>query len=326
MRRTTPITWDQVRVGIFLLVALSLLAFGVFMVGETGHIFGRRYTLVTLLPSAAGLVPGATVQVAGQNAGQVDRIEFIDPARRPPGGEAVAVWLAVDFEVQQQIREDSRVRVRTQGLLGDRLIDIEPGSPDIRMLLEGDTLQAAPSVSFNELFDEAAVAVTELTDLTRNLSAITEQVLEGDGALTRLLQDDELYAHMVGLSGSLDELLGAAARGDGALGRLLWDEELYDRLAGTAASLDSITAQVAAGEGTLGRLLGDDSLYRALTGVAVRSDSILEALQTGEGAMGRLFTDETMYEELLKTLVDLNAALAELRADPRRYIPPVRVF
>lgn len=326
MRRTSAVTWDEVRVGLFLMAALTILAFGIFLVGRVGHVFGERYQLVTLLGSAAGLTSGAIVQVAGQTAGQVDRIELIPPERRPPTGEAVAVWLAVDVEAQSQIRADSRVRVRTQGLLGDRLIDIEPGTPEARMLLEGDTVPAAPSVSFNELFDEAATAVVRLRELTTDLTAMTERVLEGEGSLGRLMRDEALYDRLVDLTGSLDALLSGVADGRGSLGRLAHDDELYRRLASAAASLDTVTARVAAGEGTLGRLVESDSLYRALVQAAFRSDSLLLAVQGGEGTLGRLFVDEGMYEELLRTLVDLNAILDDLRQNPRRYIPPVEVF
>lgn len=326
MRRSTPVTWDQVRVGLFLLVALALLAVGAFLVGETGHVFGERYRVVTLMRSAAGLVPGAPVQVAGQAAGQVVRIDFIEPRRRPASGEAVAVWMAVDREVQALVRSDSRARLRTQGLLGDRLIDIEPGSADARILAPGDTLPAVEALDYQEALDQASAAVTSLTELVRNLTALTSGVLQGEGSLGRLVTDDSLYVGLVSLSGTLDRFLGRAASGEGFLGRMLEDETLYDRLADAAASLDSLTSAAASGEGTLGRLVASDSLYRVLTDVTARGDSILRAVQAGRGAFGRLVTEDAAYEELLKTLVELNAILEEVRANPGRYIPPIKVF
>lgn len=326
MRRSAPVTWDQVRVGLFLLVALALLALGAFLVGDTGHVFGERYRLVTLLRSSAGLVPGAPVQVAGQSAGRVERIDFIEPERRPPSGEAVAVWLAVDREVQQLVRADSRARLRTQGLLGDRLLDIEPGSAGARVLRAGDTLPAVEALDYQEALDQASAAVTSLTALVENLTEVTHGVLEGEGSLGRLVTDDALYGRLVGLAGTLDRLLGRATSGEGFLGRMLEDETLYDRLAEAVSSLDSLTAAVASGEGTLGRLVVSDSLYRSLADVAGRTDSILRAVQEGRGALGRLATEDAAYEELLRTLVELNAILEDVRADPARYIPPIEIF
>lgn len=326
MRRSARVTWDQVRVGVFLLIGLFLLAVGVFLVGDTGHVFGERYRLVTLMRSAAGLVPGAAVQVAGQSAGQVERIEFIAPERRPPSGEAVAVWLAVDREVQALVRADSRARLRTQGLLGDRLIDIEPGSAEAAILQPGDTLRSLEALDYQEALDQASAAVTALTELVRNLTEVTGGMLEGEGSLGQLVVDDALYRRLTSLGGTLDRFLDRATSGEGFLGRLLEDDDLYDRLAAATASLDSLTSAVTSGEGTLGRLVRSDSLYRVLTDVATRSDSILQLVQGGGGALGRLVTEDEAYEALLKTLVDLNAILEDVRSDPRKYIPPVKVF
>ncbi len=326
MRRSRPVTWDQVRVGIVLLFTLAVLAVGILFIGDVGDVFGSRYRLLTLMESAAGLVKGAPVQVAGQNVGQVDRVEFIRPEDRPPTGEAVAVWLGIDVAIQDQIRADSRARVRTQGLLGDRLIDIEPGSADRPVLREGDTLQAAPALSYEELLAQAADAVQSLTTLSNDLTATLGRVSSGEGSLGQLLVDDDLYRGLVSLNENLNGVLAPLVSGEGALGQLLRDPELYDRMVAATARLDSATALVVEGDGTLGQLVRSDSLYRSLTSAAFRADSLLAAIERGDGALGQLVTDESLYEELLKTVVDLNAFLQDVRENPKKFVPAIRVF
>jgi phospholipid/cholesterol/gamma-HCH transport system substrate-binding protein len=326
MRRSRPITWEQIRVGLVLIVALAILAMAVFFIGGIGHVFGERYRLVTLMESAAGLVPGAPVQVAGQNAGQVDRIEFIRPEDRPPTGETVAVWLTVNVEVRGQVREDSRARVRTQGLLGDRLIDIEPGSAELAIMQEGDTLASAPALNYQELLGQAADAVESLTTLSRSLSEVADSLLTGEGSLGQMLVDDRLYRGLVDLSGSMSEVMGPMADGEGFLGKLIQEDTLYHRLVSTTTQLDSLTGQLLSESGTFGRLVHSDSLYRALSSSAARTDSLLAKLERGEGSLGRLTTEEDLYEELLKTIVDLNALLQDVRSDPKRFVPPIRIF
>ena len=326
MRRSRAVTWDQVRVGLVLIVALAILGFGIFFIGNVGDQFATRYRLVTLMQSAAGIVVGAPVQVAGQNVGQVVGVEFIQPEQRPPSGEAIAVSLGVNTRVQDQIRADSRARVRTQGLLGDRLIDIEPGSADQAILADGDTLAGAPAISYEELLGQAADAIESLITLSNDLTSTLSRVADGEGSLGQLLVDDGMYTGMVALSENLNAVLGPVAEGEGSFARLLRDEQLYDRLLATTASLDSATALVLAGDGTLGRLVTSDSLYRALTASAVRADELLEAIERGDGSMGRLVTDEALYEELLKTIVDLNAFLQDVRANPKKFMPVIKVF
>ncbi len=326
MKRGTPMTWEQVRVGVFVLIVFAILGTALSLIGRTGNVFGERYQLVTLVRSAAGLVPGAEVQLAGQTVGQVDRVLLISPEDRPEGGQAVALWLDVNVAVQSQIRDDSRAQVRTQGLLGDRLIDIRPGSAEARILQDGDTVQAAPSVDFDALIAQGAEAVSDLVEITGNLAALTRDVLEGEGTLGQLVTDVDLYDRLVSLAGSMDTLVTAAADPEGLVMQLLEDDSLYLSIRSTLTSLDSVTAGIARGDGSLGRMLTTDTLYTALLGSVSRMDSLLASLESGEGAMGRLFTDPGLYEQLLKTMVDFGTLLEAVREDPERYLPDVSVF
>lgn len=326
MKRGTPMTWEQLRVGLLVLGGLAIGALALVLVGRTGNVFGQRYELVTLVRSAAGLVPGAAVQLAGQTVGQVDRVDLIPADARPESGEAVALWLNVNVDVRDQIREDSRAQVRTQGLLGDRLIDISPGGPGARILEPGDTLASATPVDYDALIADGAAAVGDLVEVTGNLSQLTRGVLEGEGTLGRLMTDDELYTRLTGLAASMDTLLDAAAQPDGPVMRMLSDDSLYLSLKRTVAALDSTSTRLARGEGTVGRMLADDSLYASLLSTIERTDSLLARVEAGEGSVGRMMEDPGLYEQLLKTVVDLGTLLEEVREDPDRYVPDVSVF
>lgn len=313
--------------GLLILAALAVIAVGAFFVGSTGHVFGERFQLVTLMRSASGLSPGAAVQLAGQTVGQVSRVELIPPERRSGEGEAVAVTLSVNRDVAPQIREDSRARLQTQGLLGDRLINISPGSPDAPRLEPGDTLASVEPLDYQEVLNQASGAVGNLTAITRNLSDLTGRIAKGQGTAGRLLLDPTLYHRLVSLSGTLDSTLTAVnSREGGTLSRLLHDDRLYRRMVSSAASLDTLTSRIRRGEGSLGRMVASDSLYRSLSGAADRADSLLARIVAGKGTAGRLVTEDAVYEELLRTLVDLNATLEQLRENPRRFVPPVSIF
>jgi ABC-type transporter Mla subunit MlaD len=71
MKRSTFITWEQLKVGTLILTALGVLVVAVVRLGEAAHLFSARYPLVTFLPDANGLREGGSVMVAGQLAGVV---------------------------------------------------------------------------------------------------------------------------------------------------------------------------------------------------------------------------------------------------------------
>jgi phospholipid/cholesterol/gamma-HCH transport system substrate-binding protein len=92
------------------------------------------------------------------------------------------------------------------------------------------------------------------------------------------------------------------------------------------AGLDTLTSALISGDGTLSRLITDDSLYVRLSSTSARADSLLSAIESGEGTLGQLVTDQDLYESLLKLLVDVQTVVLELRQDPRKYVPPIKVF
>jgi len=79
MKRSSFITWDQLKVGVLIIVALLILAIAMIRVGKAGNLFGKRFQLVSFIHSAAGLRIGGPVTVAGQLAGSIKDIKFLPP-------------------------------------------------------------------------------------------------------------------------------------------------------------------------------------------------------------------------------------------------------
>jgi phospholipid/cholesterol/gamma-HCH transport system substrate-binding protein len=84
-------------------------------------------------------------------------------------------------------------------------------------------------------------------------------------------------------------------------------------------SVDSLVRQMRSQEGTLGRLLTDDTLYTHLVSITSGTDSLVKQLTRGNGFAAKLVNDQQLYEQLTKTITDLNAILADVRQNPRKY-------
>ncbi|HUG41133.1 MAG TPA: MlaD family protein [Longimicrobiales bacterium] len=321
----------QLRVGIVVIFALLLLAYAIFQVGKLFDVFASRYELVTLVESSAGLIEGAPVTLAGQRIGQVDAIRFI-PVERRVGGANIYIRLSINQDVREQIREDSEASLRTQGLLGDRFVEITPGSPRFAALDAGDTLPSRPPLDYEDVLQTAAATLVEVRSMVGDLQVLTESLARGDGTLGALLADDRLYERMTVASAELAGLLRTINSSDGTLGRMIRDPALYDRMNTALVRLDSIGAALMGGEGSLGRLMRDDALYEGLVGVVERADSTVGGMQQfvqgigeGEGTLARLVEDPALYDQLLKTIVDIQNLIRDIRADPRAFTPPVTV-
>lgn len=317
MRRASGITWEQLRVGAVVLVALAILLVGGYRLGQAAHLFGGRYELVAFLPNANGLRPGGSVTVAGQIVGVVRDIQFLpvdaDTSRN------LRLVLEVDERVRAQIRGDSRARLRTLGLLGDKVLDVTPGTPRAQPLDPGDTLVVAAALDYDAVIQQAAGAVDDVVGLTGDLRTVTGGIVEGKGTVGQLVTNRQLYDELTATLQQTNALVTRLQSPNGTVGRLLDDPTLYRNLVRVTASLDTLTGQVARSEGTVGKLLRDDSLYVRMVGVAAGADSLVKLLTQGNGLAARLLTDQTSYDQLNKTLTELNEILADVRRNPQRY-------
>ena len=317
MKRGSIITWEQVRVVAVALVSFAILLFGGYRLGKAANLFSDRYELVAFVANANGLKPGGAVTVAGQLAGTVEAIEFL-----PVDGDTtrnLRIVVTVNEQLKEQIRTDSRAKLRTQGLLGDKVFDISPGTLRAAVLSAGDTLVVAPGLDYDEIVATASGAVGDVVALTGDLRGITGGIVEGKGTVGQLVTNRQLYDQLNGTLGETQSLLRRMQSSRGTLGRFIDDPTLYQNLTRATASLDSLASSVARSEGTVGKLLRDDSLYVRLVGITSGADSLVKLLSGGNGIVPKLISDQQMYDQLNKTLTDLNAILEDVRKNPGKY-------
>jgi phospholipid/cholesterol/gamma-HCH transport system substrate-binding protein len=317
MKRSSFITWEQLKVGGVIVAALGVLAIAVYKLGQVANLFSARYHLVTYLPSANGLRAGGAVFVAGQFAGTIEAIDFlpvdVDTTRN------LRLRMAIDHTLQDQIRSDSRAKVRTLGLLGDKVVDISIGTPRYAALRDGDTIPLAPSLDYEAVLAQAAGAVNDMVDLTHDLRTITGGVIKGEGTIGQLVTNRALYDHFVTTMGRANAMLMRFENPRGTFARLLDDPTLYNRFVSVVTSADSLVLAMNDKNGTIGKLLRDDTLYTHIVSMAMAGDSLMKTLSNGQGLAGRLLNDPTLYDKLNKLTTDLGAILDDVRKDPRRY-------
>lgn len=317
MKRSALITWDQLRVAGIILVALAVLGFAAWKLGQAANLFTRRYELIVFLPNVNGLRQGGSVTLAGQLVGTVKEIEFLpvdfDTTRN------LRVVARIDRSLREQIRRDSEARLRTMGLLGDKVLDISPGTPRFPVLEPGDTLRVATALDYEAVLARAAGAVDDVVGLTRDLRVVTSALARGQGTMGQLLTNRAMYDQMTGAMARANALLAGFQNPNGSFGRLLNDPTLYNRVTGAVAQLDSLLVTLNSNQGTMGRLLRDTTMYVSMAGILQKADSLVSMMSNGDGTMSRLFTDQTLYDQLTRLTSDLSAVLADVRRDPRRY-------
>lgn len=317
MKRSAIITQDQFRVGALIIAALLILGLAGYKLGQAANLFAKRYELVVYLANANGLRRGGAVTLAGQLVGSVKEIEFLpvdfDTTRN------LRVVARIDRSLRQQIRRDSEARLRTMGLLGDKVLDITPGTPRFAVLEPGDTLRVTTSMDYEAVLAKAAGAVDDVVGLTHDLRAVTAGLVQGRGTVGQLLTNRAMYDQITSAMARANTLFAGLQNPNGTFGKMLNDPTLYNRLTNAVASLDSTLVALNSNNGSMGRLLRDTTLYTNLVGIAQGADSLMGMLSNSDGFVGKLLTDQTLYDHLNKLSADLGGVLADVRRDPRRY-------
>jgi outer membrane protein OmpA-like peptidoglycan-associated protein len=139
------------RLGISIVGSLLILTAGVFLIGNKQFLFRRTYQLRAEFQNVAGLNNGADVQVGGIHLGTVKYISL-------PGGPAGKLTVMMDMasSTKNIIRRDSVATIKTEGLLGDKYVEISFGSEKAPNIQNGDTIKGETPVDFSD----AALAAT----------------------------------------------------------------------------------------------------------------------------------------------------------------------
>lgn len=315
------IRWAEVQVGLLLVGSLVFLAIGIFLVGQKTRLFTPTTKVAVLLPNVQGLQAGAPVWLSGVVIGTVADIAFTAPLR----SDQVTVTLDIDQSAARRLGPDAVVTVKTRGLVGEKYIDITPGSqyglsPEV-------PLQGIPPTGLDE-------AVLEATSAFQRLDRLIESFEKSEGSLGRLVNDPALYDNLVQLAERLQKVLTAMTEGEGSLAQIISDPRLYQQTMAftgkgeeAAVELQKLARSLQDPDGTLARLAHDPALYEESLETVRRArlslaevDALLLAIREGEGTAGKLIGEAQLHDQLLRTLENLDALARDMKENPRRYV------
>jgi phospholipid/cholesterol/gamma-HCH transport system substrate-binding protein len=162
--------------GVAIFLGLSVSAVGLFAVGNRQWLWQDTLRVQVGFPSIRGVEVGTRVRVLGRDAGEVESVEL--PAA--PGGEVI-VRLRLDRSLRGLIRADARAQIVAEGMVGGKVIEINPGSATSGPVADNGVIAAAPGADLTELLSQVGKIVEGL----------------GNGSLGRLVKEDEAYQEAV---------------------------------------------------------------------------------------------------------------------------------
>src|SRR5580704_3146788 len=315
MAQHKQLTWTELRVGLFVLAGAVLLAVVIFYVtGGSG--FGPKYRLRAYLPEVDGLTLGAPVRVDGVEVGNVEQIVIAVP--KPGEATSKDRNIEVDLRIQKNfdsyIRSDSSAGLITEGLLGNRYVDIDRGYVG-RVLQNDEEIPGREEKALKQIVERSADLMDNLNSITKQASAVLTDVRNGHGSLGKFMVDETAYNHLNSSLGNLDRLMSEIQAGKGTIGKLITDDDMYNRVDSVVGQVDNVLEAVQNQQGTLGKLVYDTGIHESAKKLIDNSNALLEDVRGGKGTLGKFATDDSLFMTYKQAGENLSSATAKLNSN-----------
>lgn len=174
-------TW---KLGLFVILGVSLFMVSIYFIGNNKNLFSATFQLKANFKNVSGLKEGNNVRFSGINIGTVKDIEFISDS-------AVVVNLVIKEEVQKYIKTDAIASIGSDGLMGDKVLTISPGTSSNKMVKNKATIASVQAVELEDLMKGLRKSVDYAEIITLQLSEFSTKINNGKGALNKVLTDEE---------------------------------------------------------------------------------------------------------------------------------------
>jgi phospholipid/cholesterol/gamma-HCH transport system substrate-binding protein len=321
----------EVRVGVVILAAMVVLAIGIFLIGGKDNLFSRKTRYYVEFNSVSGLKPGSPIELDGVTVGTIQRVVLPEDPRK----KQIRVWIEVDSGYAGRIRgpldprgivreqEASRARIKTLGLLGDKFIGINSGSPAYPPVPHDGPIFAAQPTNVDALIASGEDVMDNVAEISHSLNSILARMERGEGILGQLTSDTpegrRLQNSLVGTSESLERIALKVENGQGPIPRMLNDQAMAEQLAQSLDLFHSLLDQAQNGPGLVPGLINDptsrvqfNETLSSLRQVAQDLQGITADLESSQGLLPRLVKDEEYGREITGQIRELVQRLNEI--------------
>jgi len=282
---------DNVKLGLFVLIGLFFLVISLYLIGKNRNLFGSTTAVSASFSNVQGLMAGNNVRFSGINVGTVRKVEILNDS-------LINVVMSIQNNARQYIRKNAIASVGTDGLMGNKLININPVAGTAAMIEEGDILNTKNAV-------ETDMMIRTLEQTNKNLEAITNDIMEitqnviNSNSIWNLTSDQEVANNLknsianirvsteysMEFIENLNQLLEDMKNGQGISAYLIGDNEAPKQIAETIEHLNVATKQASQ--------------------ITKDLDEIIQGIKNNEGAVGTVLKDSLFAENLSKSMENI---------------------
>ena len=279
------------KLGLFVLIGSVLLITALYFIGSKQNMFGNTFRISAVFNNVNGLMKGNNVRFAGIDVGTVESIEIMNDS-------LVSITMLIEEQTKPYIKKNSIASVGTDGLMGNKLVNINSSRIPAPGIQENDVLKSLMPVEIDEMVRTLNVTNENIKVISSNLRTITDKI-NSKNSLWSLLLDTVVAQN---LKASVVNI------------KLMSNNALY-----VTGDLRNITTEIKKGKG-IGALITDTSLALTIRQTIVKlnkvSDSaaiitgnishIINRAKNGQGSIGVLLEDTNFVYNLNQSVKSIN--------------------
>jgi phospholipid/cholesterol/gamma-HCH transport system substrate-binding protein len=311
---------DNAKVGLLVLLGLVFLVLTLYMIGKNRNLFGSTFTIKAVLNNVNGLVPGNNVRFKGMDVGTVKSITVANDT-------AIYVTMTIDEKMKPYIKKNAIASIGTDGLMGNKLININSDSAPSEPVEKGDVIQSRKPVETDEMLRTLNTTNNNIEKITHNLYEITVK-LNSSESLWTLLSDTVITkdlknavvdfkkagANTADMTATARNMTQKLEKGNGIAYKLFTDTTLSSQLTYSLHQIELASNQTSAmmkdlkivvddmkqGDGTAGLLLKDTLLRQTLFKSAINIEQGTDRFNQNMEALKGNFLFRRYFKKLEK--------------------------
>lgn len=289
-------TIQKIKLGIFVTLGFIFLTLTLYLIGNQQNMFDARFRLSTRFSDVNGLKRGNNVRYGGIDVGVVERVTIVSDSM-------IEVDMLLREEVRSYLKKNAVATIGTDGLVGNVIVNIRNGSGPAQEVEDNDWIQSHENVGTDELLRTLSISNNNLSLLTQNLVAITDQINAGRGTMGVLLQDTMMAEQLQQVVSNLT----TASEGTVA----------------TVDELKSTSRRINQGKGII-HFLSEDTvavvqLKQTMHNLQIASERVvmvtrdlqqmIQLVEAGHGTAGLLISDTVLVEEVQQSVQDIQTGV-----------------
>ncbi|MBE0652017.1 MAG: MCE family protein, partial [Bacteroidales bacterium] len=193
---------NKIKLGIFVALGLVALILAIYFIGDKQLLFQSTFRLTGVFEDVGGLQAGNNVRLSGINIGTIESISLISDT-------TVRVEIVIDESSRKFIKKDAVATIGSEGLIGNKVLVINPGTGGKESIEDNDRIQTAQPVDIDDILVSLKTTIDNTALITGDLASIANNIESGKGTIGRLMMDqtwrENIQATIINLKEGSDE-------------------------------------------------------------------------------------------------------------------------